>query len=81
MSKIKFTLKQRELMVQKLQSYFGQELDQELEQFDAEFLLDFFSKDLGAHFYNQGLHDARAIFESRVESIDDEIYAIEKETF
>jgi uncharacterized protein (DUF2164 family) len=78
MSKIEFTLKQRELMVHKLQSYFGQELDQELEQFDAEFLLDFFSKDLGAHFYNQGLHDARAIFESRVESIDDEIYAIEK---
>ena len=81
MSKIEFTLKQRELMVQKLQTYFEQELDQDLEQFDAEFLLDFFSKDIGAHFYNRGLHDARAIFESRVESIDDEIYAIEKETF
>ena len=81
MSKIEFTSKQRETIVQKLQSYFEQELDQELEQFDAEFLLDFFSKDIGAHFYNRGLHDARAIFESRVESIDDEIYAIEKETF
>lgn len=81
MSKIEFTSKQREAMVQKLQSYFEQELDQELEQFDAEFLLDFFSKDIGAHFYNKGLHDARAIFETRVESIDDEIYAIEKETF
>jgi len=81
MSKIEFTLKQRELMVQKLQSYFEQELDQDLEQFDAEFLLDFFSKDIGAHFYNRGLHDARAIFESRIESIDDEIYAIEKEVF
>jgi uncharacterized protein (DUF2164 family) len=81
MSKIEFTSKQREAMVQKLQAYFELELDQELEQFDAEFLLDFFSKDIGAHFYNRGLHDARAIFESRVESIDDEIYAIEKETF
>ena len=79
MSKIEFTSQQRESMVHKLQSYFEQELDQELEQFDAEFLLDFFSKDIGAHFYNRGLHDARAIFESRVESIDDEIYAIEKE--
>ncbi len=81
MSKIEFTSKQREAIVQKLQSYFEQELDQELEQFDAEFLLDFFSKDIGAHFYNKGLHDARAIFETRIESIDDEIYAIEKETF
>jgi len=81
MSKIEFTSQQRESLVHKLQSYFEQELDQELGQFDAEFLLDFFSKDIGAHFYNCGLHDARAIFESRVESIDDEIYAIEKEIF
>ena len=79
MSKIEFSIEQRESMVQKLQSYFDRELEQELEQFDAEFLLDFFSKDIGAHFYNRGLHDARAIFESRVELIDDEIYAIEKE--
>ncbi len=81
MSKIEFSREQRESMVQKLQSYFDNELDQELEQFDAEFLLDFFSKDIGAHFYNRGLHDARAIFESRIESIDDEIYANEKEIF
>lgn len=81
MSKIEFTKKQRESMVEKLQSYFEQELNQELEQFDAEFLLDFFAKDIGAHFYNQGLHDARAIFESRIESVEDEIYSIEKETF
>ncbi len=81
MSKIKFSIEQRSAMVQKLQSYFDNELEQELEQFDAEFLLDFFSKEIGAHFYNRGLHDARAIFESRIESIDDEIYANEKETF
>jgi uncharacterized protein (DUF2164 family) len=81
MSKIEFSSEQRSTMVQKLQSYFDTELDQELEQFDAEFLLDFFSKEIGAHFYNRGLHDARAVFGSRIESIDDEIYAIEKETF
>lgn len=79
MSNIEFTNEQRESMVQKLQKYFDNELEQELEQFDAEFLLDFFSKEIGAHFYNRGLHDARAIFESRIESIDDEIYANEKE--
>ncbi|GAA6173259.1 DUF2164 domain-containing protein [Colwellia sp. KU-HH00111] len=80
MSRIEFSSEQRAAMVEKLQDYFDSELDQELEQFDAEFLLDFFSKEIGAHFYNQGLHDARAVFESRIEAIDDEIYAIEKET-
>lgn len=65
-------------MVDQLQQYFDKEMNQELEQFDAEFLLDFFANNIGAHFYNQGLHDARAIFSARIESVDDEIYAIEK---
>lgn len=79
MSDIEFTSQEKESMVYKLQSYFEKELEQDIGQFDAEFLLDFFSKEMGAYYYNRGLHDARAIFESRVESIDDEIYAIEKE--
>ena len=80
MSEIEFTNKEKEVMVEKLQSYFERELAQDLGQFDAEFLLDFFSKELGAYYYNRGLYDARAVFEARVQSIDDEIYAIEKET-
>ncbi|WP_371189525.1 DUF2164 domain-containing protein [Thalassotalea maritima] len=80
MSDIEFTKQQKELMVAKLQSYFDKELHQDLGQFDAEFLLDFFSNELGAFYYNQGLHDARAVFEQRVQSIDDDIYAIEKQT-
>ena len=79
MSDIEFTNQEKESMVDKLQSYFERELEQEIGQFDAEFLLDFFSKEIGAYYYNRGLHDARAVFESRVESIDDDIYAIEKE--
>ncbi|MFW8591983.1 DUF2164 domain-containing protein [Glaciecola sp. 2405UD65-10] len=80
MSDIKFTPQEKESMIAKLQSYFDKELEQELGQFDAEFLLDFVSKELGAYYYNRGLHDARAVFEERIESIDDGIYAIEKET-
>ena len=79
MAKIEFSTQQTEAMVEKLQSYFTNELDQELGQFDAEFLLEFISSQMGAHFYNQGLHDARAIFEARVQSIDEDIYAIEKD--
>ncbi len=79
MSKIEFTNQEKESMVEKLQSYFEHELHQDLGQFDAEFLLDFFSKEIGAYYYNRGLHDARAIFEERIQTIDDDIYAIEKE--
>ena len=79
MSDIKFTNQEKEAMVVKLQSYFEKSLAQELGQFDAEFLLDFVSKELGAYYYNRGLLDARLIFEERVQTIDDDLYAIEKE--
>ena len=79
MSDIKFTNQEKEAMVVKLQSYFEKSLAQELGQFDAEFLLDLVSKELGAYYYNRGLHDARLIFEERVQTIDDDLYAIEKE--
>ena len=80
MCTIDFTSKEKEAMVEKLQAYFEKELDQDLGQFDAEFLLDFVSKELGAYFYNRGLHDARAVLENKLSTIDEDLYAIEKET-
>lgn len=58
MSTIEFSSEQNNIIVQKIQNYFEKELDQELGQFDAEFLLDFFSKEVGAYYYNQDLQDA-----------------------
>ena len=79
MSKIEFTSSEKDAMVSKLQSYFEDELGQDLGQFDAEFLLDFFAENMGANFYNQGLHDALKIFQTKIETIGEEIYAIEKD--
>ncbi|WNC69279.1 DUF2164 domain-containing protein [Thalassotalea nanhaiensis] len=80
MSSIKFSNAQKDGLVVKLQRYFEAELDQELGQFDAEFLLDFFAKEMGAVYYNQGLYDAQAILNDKVTDISDAIYEIEKPT-
>ncbi len=80
MSKIEFSKEEMESMVNELQTYFIDELNQEIGQFEAEFLLDFFSKGIGAHFYNRGLQDARIIYQTKIETIDEEIYSIEKDT-
>ena len=80
MTNIKFSLQEKEQLIDKLQRYFSKELNQELGQFDADFLLDFFSDEIGAHFYNRGLYDAQAILTERLESIADAIYEIEKPT-
>ena len=65
-------------LIDKLQRYFESELDYELGQFDADFLLDFISKEFGAVYYNQGLKDARDIIEQKVELIGEAIYEIEQ---
>ena len=80
MAKIEFSKPEKELVVRKVQMYFREELDQELGQFDAEFLLDFIAEEVGAYFYNRGLRDAQAVIEAKVADISDALYEIEKPT-
>jgi uncharacterized protein (DUF2164 family) len=80
MAEIKFTREEKEQMVQKVKLYFQKELDQEIGSFDAEFLLDFFSREIGAYFYNRGLYDAQAILAAKIGEISDAIYEIEMPT-
>lgn len=80
MSKIEFSKEEKSLIVQKVKKYFDDELEQEIGQFDAEFLLDFFSKEVGPYFYNRGLYDAQAILSQRIESVAESIYELEKPT-
>ena len=47
MTKIEFTDRQKEHIVGKIKLYFQKELDMEIGQFDAEFLLEFFAKEIG----------------------------------
>jgi len=80
MSDITFTAAQKQKMVQELQDYFEQELDFDLGQFDADFLLDFISNKFGAVYYNQGVRDAQTVVERKMLDISDELYQIEQET-
>ncbi|MBD3646344.1 MAG: DUF2164 domain-containing protein [Pseudomonadales bacterium] len=78
MAIIEFSKEEKEIIIRKIQLYFREELDQDIGQFDAEFLMDFFAEEVGAYFYNRGLYDARAILESRLETITEAILEIEK---
>lgn len=78
MSKIELEKSQKELLITKTQRYFEDELDVELGQFDADFLLDFIAREMGVIFYNQGIYDAQAMLESRIESVQDAILQLEK---
>ncbi|MDC9575654.1 DUF2164 domain-containing protein [Pseudoalteromonas sp. GABNS16A] len=53
MSDITFSPDQKARMVSKIKAYFEDELGQDIGGFEAEFLIDFFATELGAHFYNR----------------------------
>jgi len=80
MPDIKFTKDEKEHIIRKVQLYFSEELEQQIGQFDAEFLIDFFTEEVGAYYYNRGLYDAQTILESRLENIAEAIYELEKPT-
>ena len=78
MSNIEFNAEEKDAISQKIQRYFETEMDQEIGSFEAQFLLDFFSEEIGAYYYNRGLQDALLLFQERMESAADAIYEIEK---
>ncbi|MES9902618.1 MAG: DUF2164 domain-containing protein [Sedimenticola sp.] len=80
MSKIKFSKEEIDILTRKIQLYFTEELNQEIGQFDAQFLLDFISDEMGSYYYNRGLYDAQAIMKERMETVSEAIYDIEKIT-
>ncbi len=72
---IEFSKEETERLTRKIQLYFNDELDQEIGQFPARFLLDFFSEEIGPYYYNRGLMDAQQVLETR---LSEAIYELEK---
>ena len=66
-------------IVSKIQKYFTAELQHEIGGFEAEFLLDFFSAQVGNYYYNQGLVDALKAFEGKIEEFADIVYQLERD--
>ena len=78
MSVVEFSAEEKAAITQKLQRYLANELQIEIGGFDAEFLLDFFSKEVGCFFYNRGLYDAQTLLNARFDEITDAVVALEK---
>ncbi len=77
---IKFSKEEKELIIPKIKMYLNEELNFDIGNFDAEFLLDFFSEEVGSYFYNKGISDAIDMLDSRMEEVKESIYVLEKPT-
>jgi uncharacterized protein (DUF2164 family) len=56
-------------VIPSLRRYFKEELELEISEMRAKFLLNYFLKDIAPFAYNQGVKDAESYFRARVEDL------------
>ena len=72
--RIELAGERRERMVRSVQKFFEDRLDQALSEFQAELLIEFFVKELGAPVYNQAIRDAHAWVEEKLTDLEGEFF-------
>jgi len=76
---IEFSREQKAAVIPRIQAYMEQELDLDLGQFEAEFLLDFFIREVGPAFYNRALYDAQRVLQQQFDNLADSLYQLEQD--
>jgi uncharacterized protein (DUF2164 family) len=66
---LQLSAQQKQDMVARVKSYFEREMQSDIGGFEAEFLIDFFAKELGGYFYNQGLQDAQLLLSEKFDEV------------
>ncbi|ADZ91175.1 DUF2164 domain-containing protein [Marinomonas mediterranea] len=69
MKDIELDRAETEQLVSKIKRYFTDELDQDIGGFEAEFLIQFFLKELAPYAYNKGLSDAQSAFNEKADEL------------
>lgn len=77
MKDLELSARDKSVLVDKIKRYFDTELHHDIGQFEAEFLLDFFAKNIGTFFYNQGVQDAAALLSKQHDEIQQLMYEME----
>lgn len=78
MKRIAFDRSVREALARRLVERLRDELDLEIAPMDGQRLIDVLSEGLGPAWYNQGLRDAQAALQAKVDDIAEAIAALEQ---
>lgn len=72
--RVKLTGDRRERMLASIRKYFKDQFDEEVSEFRAEAMLDFFVRELGPPVYNQAIRDAYAFMQEKISDLEGEVY-------
>jgi uncharacterized protein (DUF2164 family) len=78
--RIRLSAERRALLVRAIKAHFQTEFDEQLSDFRALALLDFFVRELGPPVYNQGVRDVTKFIQEKLGDIEGEIYEREPTT-
>ena len=78
MARIEFDRARREALARQLARQLRDEFELELAPLDGQRLIDLLSETLGPAWYNQGLRDAQAAMQAKVDDIAEAIAGLEQ---
>jgi len=76
--RIKLSDERRADLIAMIRHFVADEFDHTLSEFQAQHLLDFFVRHLGAPVYNQAVQDVRGFLQDKVSDLDVEFYEPEE---
>ena len=72
--RIQLSADRRARLMRSIKQHFIDEFDDEISDFRAQALLDFFVRELGPPVYNQGVRDASSYIQDKLTDIEGEVY-------
>lgn len=76
--RIELSDERRGVMFRSIREFFAEKLDQQVSDFQAALILDFFVRELGAPVYNQAIRDAHAFVADKLTDLEGEFYEPEE---
>lgn len=75
----KLSAEKKREMIGEIQTFFLEERGEEIGELAAEICFEFIKDRLGPVFYNAAIRDAREIAEQRMQTLEEDLYALEKQ--
>jgi uncharacterized protein (DUF2164 family) len=75
---IKLPREDKQRIAENLQDYFQEQGWEEIGNLQAEALLDYIMTEVKSYIYNQAVRDARQLVTERLQSVEEDLYTLEK---
>jgi len=69
---------QEQAAVLSLQRFLRERFELELGSFEAQEVLELFSREIAPHYYNKAIFDVQTVLKDRFDSLESDLWALEK---